>query len=162
MKTRRRFFEPVEDDVRASRPVRDLQLTRPGVGQRCPDTIGVWTSDVNAEQHGATRDVLLQRLGAIGRHAGAHQHRREAAGCMPSRLAELRRKWAPGNDGSNPGEDEGDGGDEAAGQFSQTSRRPRIFELGTRRGIHPLGKRTGFDVIPCDDRDGLPLDTQTM
>jgi hypothetical protein len=117
---------------------------------------------VNAEQHGATRDVLLQRLGAIERHAGAHQHRREAAGCMPSRLAELRRKRASGNDWSDPGKDESYGGDDAAGEFSQSSRGTRIFELGTRRGIHPLGKRTGLNVIPCDDRDGLPFDTQTM
>ena len=81
---------------------------------------------------------------------------------MPSRLAELRRERATGNDWSDPGEDEGYGGDEVTGQFSQSSRRPRIFELGTRRGIHLLGKRTGLDVISCDDRDGFLIDTQTM
>jgi len=117
---------------------------------------------VNAEQHGATRDVSLQCLGAIGRHAGAHQHRLEAAGCVPRRLAELRRQRASGNDWSDPGKDKGYGGDESAGQLSQPPRPTRIFKLNTRRGIHPLGKRTGLDVIPCDDRDGFLVDPQTM
>ena len=117
---------------------------------------------MNADQHGAIRDVSLQRLGALGRYAGAHQHRREAAGCVPRCLAELRCQRPSRHDWSDPGKHEGYGGDEAAGQFSQSSRRARIFELGTRRGIHPLGKRTGLDVIPCDDRDGFLVDMQTM
>jgi hypothetical protein len=110
---------------------------------------------MDAEQHGASCDFALQRLGAFVWQTGGRQHRREAAGHMSGHFPELRRERPGRYNWPDPWHHQGDCGQHAAAQLSKERRRPRIFEIYSGRRVHPVGKRLRVRMRVGHDRDGL-------
>ena len=145
-----------------SLPGHDLERGRASRRQALAHTIDVWWSDVDPEQHGAVRDLALQRLGTFRREAGGPESRRQAARGMSGCLAKLGRERAGGHDGSDSGHRDGDGGEHEATELAEACCQSGILELDPKRRVHLIGKLPRLDMIVRDDRDVVFTDPEGM
>ncbi len=117
---------------------------------------------VDAEQHGACGDFTLQRLGPRLWQPGGLEHRRQTAREMSCRLAKLRRQRPCRNNGPDSGHHQRDRRQHPAAQFSEDSRRPRIFQVHAGSRVHPRSKGPLVGMTLCDDGDVFLGDAEGM
>jgi hypothetical protein len=148
--------------IAGSGPGHHLELRRPGGREAVAHAIDVWRREVDAQQHGAVRDLALQRFSTLLGQAGRLEYRREAAGDMPSSLPQLRGQRSGRHDWPDPWHHQGDGRQHTARQFSQARRRPRILKVYPGSRVHLISKDPRVGMTLRDDRDVLLADTQGM
>jgi len=149
-----------ERGSRVSLPVGGVDIDRSGSCQRLDDRRRVAARDVHGHEEAAALDLLLERVGSRLRHARAGEHRGQTAGRVAHGLAEIRRQRPGRNDRADARHHERDGGEHLTAELTQPRRRARVLDVGSRRGVHLFGERSRLVVIPGNDRDLIPRNTQ--
>ena len=136
--------------------------TAPAPGQRLDDRWRVAARGMDRHEDAPTLDLALERVGSRLGHAGAREHRGQAAGRMTHSLAEIRRQRPCGNDRADAGHHERDGGEDLAAELPKARGRARVFDVGAGRGVHLLRERACLLVIPGHDGDLIAPDAQRV